>query len=145
MHSWFLAIRELSAYTEDNILLGVFSDEPKRDAAIATYRSHMEKKDDHAKQGYMDVDLAKDITCFELQSESKNPSVILVETLEGFGQVYMGWQEGVLTDSPESAALVMEKYFPTEGFQPYVSGFCFVIDNLQFANKRYSFKGVAER
>lgn len=62
MLSLRLLSRHLSAYTDDDLILGVFRTEEKAMAARRIYIETIERDGDpHARQGYMTVDLQEDV------------------------------------------------------------------------------------
>ena len=59
---FYILIRHLSAYTEDDIILGVFTTQEKAQLAKKEYIHSLEANGDpHKNQGYMTVNLKKDI------------------------------------------------------------------------------------
>lgn len=78
----FILLRKLSAYSEDDIILGVFTSTENAQSAKLTYITSVRKNGDpHKDQGYMDVDLDDDIyvldpqeideKCFQISEEWK--------------------------------------------------------------------------
>jgi hypothetical protein len=90
----YLIVRTCSIYTDDDIMMGVFSTYDLAQTAKREYICELERNGDpHKDQGYMDVCLEKDIhiTKIEVIHGEKDPSsnvvYILQEQSEGFGQV----------------------------------------------------------
>jgi hypothetical protein len=57
----YMLIRYLSPYTEADLILGVFTDKNKAEEARSVYIAKTLEYDKHCDQGYMDVDLEKDV------------------------------------------------------------------------------------
>jgi hypothetical protein len=91
----FLLQRKCSPYTEDDLFPGAFSTREAAERARVKYVEEITAKDDHADQGYTEVDLAKDVTISSFHVEKydlgSEPGTVwlAVGRSEGFGMAVL--------------------------------------------------------
>ena len=84
--------RFISAYTGEDLLLGIFSSEEKLNKAKSDYIESCQREDTWGIQGYHEVNLEKDVNHAEIESyldqeKSMESVFVLSNHLDGMGQV----------------------------------------------------------
>ena len=135
----FILRRCCSPYTEDDIILGVFTTEENAMHAKDTYISHLTKNgDSHQIQAYMTINLNVDVMIDEFKDtdfDSGKRIHLLFLTSEGFGQ---GFRTIEYMTSDRDELEEYKKLHPLEGgmFPEYYEQDMVIVDRLRFENGR---------
>lgn len=89
MRECYLLLRQCSAYSFNDIILGLYKSEKKAINAKKQYISEVSAHDDYANQAYHTVDLETDVVIEQVNVHltGEKQVYILIEHDEGFGQV----------------------------------------------------------
>jgi hypothetical protein len=115
----YLLVRKTSAYTETELVLGLFSSELYARRARRLYIQYATQYDSHFLQGYMDVNLEKDVVVMPFDVPDLKPgqelpatAMIVAAQFEGFGQVNTLFKRVFVT--PEAVITYLTKNEYTE-------------------------------
>ena len=107
MPTYWLALRNISAYTAPPLLLGVFDSKEKAKFAVGVYCDKIKSgklKDRYKQQGFREEwDLLEDCShLISVYCDSKAPTRCVVVAAEGFGQISVGYHKAILCEAHES-------------------------------------------